>query len=151
MSKLRIAAAVLVAAVFLIQLVPYRVDHPPVTQELVWDDPAIEAMVDRSCGDCHSNETRVPWYGQIAPVAWYVNDHVQEGREHLNFSELDQPQRSAHEAGEVVVEAEMPPDYYLRMHPEAALTAAQRETLSAALDRNLRPYFRKDRKRNAHE
>ena len=48
---------------------------------------AVAAILDRSCNDCHSNKTRWPWYSNVAPVSWFVIDHVNEGRENLNFSE----------------------------------------------------------------
>ena len=41
----------------------------------------------RACGDCHSNQTSLPWYGHVAPVSWWIKSHVREGREELNFSE----------------------------------------------------------------
>ena len=121
----------------LIQLVPYRIENPPVTGTPAWSSPEVEVLARRACFDCHSHETATPWYGWVAPIAWYVNDHVVEGREKLNFSAMDQPREDAHEAGEVVMEGEMPPAYYLRMHPEARLTDAERDTLVAGLDLTL--------------
>jgi hypothetical protein len=52
--------------------------------------PEISAMLDRSCNDCHSNKTRWPWYSHVAPVSWFVIDHVNEGRANLNFSQWAQ-------------------------------------------------------------
>ncbi len=49
--------------------------------------PPVAAILDRSCNDCHSNKTRWPWYSNVAPVSWFVINHVNEGRENLNFSE----------------------------------------------------------------
>jgi hypothetical protein len=49
--------------------------------------PQVTAILDRSCNDCHSNKTRWPWYSNVAPVSWFVIDHVNEGRQNLNFSE----------------------------------------------------------------
>ncbi len=121
----------------LIQLVPYRVTNPPVRQEPAWDSPQTRALAARACFDCHSNEVRVPWYGQVAPVAWVVRSHVDEAREALNFSEMDRPQHEAHEAGEEVAEGEMPPAYYLPMHPEAQLSAEEKRLLVAGLNATL--------------
>ncbi len=121
----------------LIQLVPYRVENPPVRQEPAWDSPQTRELAQRACFDCHSNEVRVPWYGHVAPVAWVVRSHVEEARAELNFSEVDRPQREAHEAGEEVREGEMPPWYYTPMHPEAQLTEAQWSSLAAGLDATL--------------
>lgn len=120
-----------------IQLVPYRVHNPPVRAEPAWDSPQTRALADRACFDCHSNEVDVPWYGHIAPVAWLVRDHVDEGRAQLNFSEMDRPQEEAHEAAEVVEEGEMPPRYYLALHPEARLSEAEWQLLAAGLSATL--------------
>lgn len=120
-----------------IQLVPYRVQNPPVSQEPAWDSPQTRELAQRACFDCHSNEVKVPWYGHVAPVAWWLRDHVDEGRDALNFSEMDRPQEEAHEAGEEVLEGEMPLDNYLLLHPEARLTDGERRQLAAGLDATL--------------
>ena len=93
--------------------------------------------------DCHSIETRYPWYSQISPVSWWLANHVQEGREHLNFSEYgklsvgDQAEVLG-EAAEAVQEGEMPMASYtwIGMHPEAKLSSAQRNALITWLDAN---------------
>ncbi|MEZ4321615.1 MAG: heme-binding domain-containing protein [Myxococcota bacterium] len=135
--RIQIALGILAAIAVLIQLVPYRVSNPPVLQEPAWDSPRTAELARRACYDCHSNEVVVPWYGHIAPVAWLVRDHVDEGRAALNLSEMNRPQEEAHEAGEAVAEGEMPPAYYLALHPSARLTDAERAELQAGLDRTL--------------
>ncbi|MCA9566351.1 MAG: heme-binding domain-containing protein [Myxococcales bacterium] len=114
-----------------------RVHNPPVTQEPAWDSPRTRELAKRACFDCHSNQVEVPVYGYIAPFSWIVADHVEEGRERLNFSEMDRPQKEAHEAGEVVQEGEMPPAYYTALHPGARLTAAETRELAAGLAATL--------------
>ena len=47
----------------------------------------VKSIIKTSCADCHSNYTKYPWYSEIAPVSWYLAQHVNEGKEHLNFSE----------------------------------------------------------------
>ena len=69
------------------QLVPYRVGNPKVVAEPNWDSPETRALTVRACYGCHSNETEKPWYAYVAPMAWLVNNHVEGGREELNFSE----------------------------------------------------------------
>lgn len=115
----------------LIQLVPYGRSHenPPVRQEPPWDGPATRALTERACFDCHSNETKWPWYSWVAPVSWLVQHDVDEGREHLNFSEWDREQKDADEAAEMIEEGEMPPWYFLPAHPEAKLTAEEKAAL----------------------
>src|SRR5687767_12011008 len=50
----------------------------------------VAAVFDRACRDCHSNDTRWPWYSHVAPVSWFVIDHVNHGRSHFNASEWNQ-------------------------------------------------------------
>jgi hypothetical protein len=49
---------------------------------------SVKQIIKTSCADCHSNNTKYPWYSEIAPISWYLAQHVNEGKEHLNFSEL---------------------------------------------------------------
>ena len=89
--------------------------------------PQIAAILDRSCNDCHSHQTRWPWYSNVAPVSWYVVEHVDEGRGELNFSDWaqyspdEQQSMLKHICGEVK-SGSMPLKSYLRLHPEAALS-----------------------------
>ncbi|MFM2418631.1 MAG: hypothetical protein RL385_3354 [Pseudomonadota bacterium] len=123
----------------LIQLVPYGRSHenPPVRKEPVWDSPETRALAKRTCFDCHSNESTWPWYSHVAPVSWLVQHDVDEGREHLNFSEFDGPQRHAEDAAESVEEGEMPMAIYLPLHPEARLSPAEKAALVQGLTRTL--------------
>jgi hypothetical protein len=123
----------------LMQLYPYGRAHanPPVTGEPDWDSPRTRELALRACGDCHSNETRWPWYSRVAPASWLVQHDVDEAREHLNFSEFDRPQRDADEAAEEVEEGEMPLGKYLWLHPEARLDERERADLIAGLERTL--------------
>ena len=127
---------VILAGVFLvIQLAPYGRSHtnPPVGKGPAWDSPRTLALAKRACFDCHSNETKWPWYSHVAPISWLVQDHVDEGREHLNFSEFGRHQDDAHEAAEEVAEGEMPPRDYLLTHPEARLSDVEKRELIAGL------------------
>ena len=80
MKKLQKYAVLALAAVFVaIQLVPVHRDNPPVASDL--DAPAdVKSILRRACYDCHSNETRWPWYAYVAPVSWLVAHDVEEGR-----------------------------------------------------------------------
>lgn len=140
LRKLFLRCALLLGALLLsIQLVPYGHEHanPPVVREPDWDSPATRALAERACFDCHSNQTRWPWYASVAPVSWLVQRDVAAGRRRLNFSEWDRPQRAAHEASEATLEGEMPLEAYLWMHAEARLDATQRQQLAAGLARSL--------------
>lgn len=136
MNKLLLkVAGGLVGFFVLLQLVPYGRDHtnPPGNVEPAWDSPATRELAVKACFDCHSNQTKWPWYSNIAPVSWLVQYDVEEGRETLNFSEFDKPQKEAEEAGEAVQEGEMPDPKYLITHPEARLSAAQKDQLVKGL------------------
>jgi len=129
-----------VVAIFgLIQLVPYGRNHvnPPIVQEPKWDSPQTRALAVRACFDCHSNETVWPWYSKIAPVSWLVQRDVEEGRDSLNFSNIQSADHEFQEAGETVLEGEMPPAQYFPTHPEARLSNAERIQLAQGLDKSL--------------
>ena len=95
----------------------------------------IQSILKTSCYDCHSNETVYPWYSYVAPVSFLVVRDINEGREHLNFSEwnslskLDMAE-ALDELSEEVEEGEMPMAIYLPMHPEASLSDQDKEKLA---------------------
>lgn len=127
------AAGFLLALFILMQLVPVARDNPPITREVKWDSPQTRDLAKRACFDCHSNETVWPAYANIAPIKFLLANHVVEGREHLNFSQWDQPNDDFEEVDETVKKGEMPPWDYLLMHPEAKLSAAENEQLLSGL------------------
>ncbi len=103
--------------------------NPPVRAEPQWDSARTRELAVRACFDCHSNETVWPWYTNIVPVAFMLRNHVNEGRSKLNFSEFDLPQEDAEDAAEMVSSGKMPERSYLPMHPEARLTAQEKQEL----------------------
>ena len=131
---LAVIAVILVLAL-LIQLIPYGRNHtnPAVIAEPKWDSPKTKELAQRACYDCHSNETAWPWYTNIAPFSWLVQNDVDKGRRALNFSEWDRPQRRVNEASRIVLEGEMPPGIYLLMHPSARLSPAEVNKLAQGL------------------
>jgi len=122
----------------IIQFVPYGRDHsnPPVVAEPAWDSPTTRELSVRSCFDCHSNETKWAWYSNIAPLSWLIQNHVEEGREELNFSEwhLD---HEGEEAAETVRDGSMPTRGYLLMHSEARLSDVELSALVSGLATTL--------------
>ncbi|MBK7477966.1 MAG: heme-binding domain-containing protein [Haliscomenobacter sp.] len=95
---------------------------------------AVTSLLKQACYDCHSNLTRYPWYSYVQPAGWFLKKHIDEGREHLNFSVwTTYPAKRANhkleECFEVVETKEMPLKTYPLMHPEAKLDDAQREEL----------------------
>ncbi|MGB5436599.1 MAG: heme-binding domain-containing protein [Maribacter sp.] len=96
----------------------------------------VNHLLQVSCNDCHSNKTEYPWYANVQPVAWWLNDHVVDGKKHLNFSEFTKlplfvQNHKLEETVEMVEEMEMPlPSYtYFGLHAEAKLTEAQRKMI----------------------
>ena len=137
------AGAALAAIFLLVQAVPYGRAHsnPPVTQEPAWDSAQTRAYAVAACYDCHSNETRWPWYTNVAPVSWLVQNDVEGGRSALNFSEWNRPQgEGAGEITEVVREGEMPPFYYAWMpnHRDARLSDGEKAAFVRGLEATLR-------------
>lgn len=95
----------------------------------------IKKMIKSACYDCHSYKTKYPWYSGIAPVSWIVADHIEEAREHLNFStwadyDEDKANHKLHECEEEVENKEMPLTGYTYLHSEADLSDVQREKLA---------------------
>ena len=137
--KLSRVLLVLAALGLAIQLVPYGWNHanPAVAAEPRWDKPRTRELFFRACADCHSNETKWPLYSRLAPVSWLVYNDIQEGREHLNVSEWNRPQKDAHEAAEELQKGAMPLPIYLPLHPEARLSPAEKAELVAGLAATL--------------
>jgi hypothetical protein len=120
-----------VALAVLIQLVPYGRSHTnPPGHGIAWDSPRTEQLMREACMDCHSNETRWPWYSNVAPVSWLVQNDVDEGRAELNLSNGDAPVDDMIEA---VREGWMPPWQYKPAHPGARLSAAEKRDLIRGL------------------
>jgi hypothetical protein len=123
-----------------IQFVPYRVDNPPVVREPNWDSPETRALAVAACFDCHSNESKPLWFEKVAPLSWWITNHVKEGRSELNFSEWGTSgQGDADDVVEEVREGDMPPSNYtwLGLHSDAKLTPKQRRRLADGLQRTL--------------
>jgi hypothetical protein len=94
----------------------------------------VQAILNRSCNDCHSNNTDYPWYTNIQPVGWWLQNHVNDGKKELNFSEFgNYPAKRQHhkleEVAEQVKEGHMPLNSYLWMHGDAKLNEADKKVL----------------------
>jgi hypothetical protein len=95
----------------------------------------VTVLLREACYDCHSYETRWPWYGHVAPVSWWLNSHVADARAQLNFSEWphNDPQKASRKLnhiGDAVRDGDMPLPSYAKIHRAARLTEEQRNTLS---------------------
>ena len=134
-SSITIAFVVVFA---LIQAIPYGRSHSngPVTGEPKWSSPQTRELMVRACFGCHSNEVKYPSYANVAPISWAVQNHVDEGRSAINFSEFDTNSRRGRNTLRVIQNGFMPPSYYTRFgrHPEAKLTADEMKTLIVGLE-----------------
>lgn len=125
--------ALLIIISILVFIQFFRIDK---TNEQTSKDLEIKApenimvMLKNACYDCHSNETKWPWYSNIAPFSWAINTHVEDGRKALNFSiwENYTEEKKAEKMKEIfrTAYASMPLSSYIKFHKEADLTREQR-------------------------
>ena len=120
----------------LLQLVQIDIPEPPKQIDSVKEIKApkpIMAMLKHSCYDCHSYETKMPWYGHVSPVSLEVKSHIKEGREAVNFQEWgnydDAKKQKIYKGIAKTINFRMPMPMYLSMHEDAKLTKKQRETI----------------------
>ncbi len=124
----------LLALLFAIQLWPAGRTNPPVTADLE-APPEVKEILRRSCYDCHSNETRWPWYSRVAPVSWFLVHDVEEARAEMNFSKWGEYAEKKRDSKvetmlDQIREGAMPPASYLRMHSVAEVSPAEIERLT---------------------
>lgn len=138
----------IVAILIIIQF--FRIDQTNPAVEIKKDiitvtkaDDKIASMLKSACYDCHSHETKYPWYSNIAPISWLLAEHRNDGRKHLNFSiwgdySEKKYKHKLEECIEMVQEGEMPMDSYVWFHPEAKLTEDQKQYLLEWFAREMR-------------
>jgi hypothetical protein len=131
-------------AMVLVAIQPFRfpTNNPVATEAAVWDSPETEELVKRACADCHSNESRWPWYTRVAPSNWLTVGHVRSGRRALNLSELDKLNRQKRSSlgermGQSVERGFMPPVDYKRAHRPAQMSEAEKTALVDGFHRSL--------------
>lgn len=95
----------------------------------------VEKILKTSCYDCHSNNTEYPWYSHIQPVAWWLDDHIRDGKKDLNFSEfttysIRRQYRKLEEVSELAENGGMPISSYTLIHREAKLSKEQKTVLA---------------------
>lgn len=134
---------IIVALLLLSQLIRPDRTNPPVNPDEALQAPKeVETVLRRSCYDCHSNETRWPWYSNLAPFSWTIASHVKEGRLALNFSKWQTiPEKikvkRLKRAIQTTSNNMMPLPSYLWLHKEAKLTKAQKSLLKAWFEKEL--------------
>jgi len=129
MSTFKLVSGILLAIFVLFSLLPYgEKTNPKVDPKLTLQAPKpVMDILKRSCYDCHSNQTKWPWYSSVFPMSWSVMDHVKNGRRALNFDLWNKYEEEKRwEALEEIVEKtkahKMPLPSYLWLHSEAKLT-----------------------------
>ena len=110
------------------------VDNPNDIHQEIVINAEVSSLLKAACYDCHSTEVTYPWYASVAPVSFWINEHIADGSRHLNFSEWAtySPKRKHHKLEEIyeeVEESEMPLDSYTWIHSEARLTQEQVDLL----------------------
>src|SRR5580700_2888583 len=133
------AAAILGALFVAIQFVRPDLTNPPVVADLA-ASPEVQRVLRRSCYNCHSNETHVPWFDRVVPVYWKVVEDVRHGREHLNFSSFGrlppaQQKGLLYESVNQIRLGAMPPSEYTLVHPGSVVAPGD----LALLERYLHP------------
>lgn len=136
---IKIFLYVIILALVIIQFIPVDRSVPETNPEdeffaVVDASTEVKTLVKEACYDCHSYETEYPWYNRIAPVNFILNNHIQEGREELNFSTwntytMKKASHKAKESVETIEDKSMPMKSFTWTHPESRLTDNQREVL----------------------
>ncbi|MBX3084339.1 MAG: heme-binding domain-containing protein [Anaerolineae bacterium] len=125
------------------QLVPVQKGNPPVVTQVQWDSPETQQLWERTCADCHSNETKWPWYSNLAPASWLEAVHIADGRAQFNISDTSSvpafiKSMFPNNARMNILNGSMPPADYLIMHPEARLSDAEKQQLIQGLQNSIK-------------
>lgn len=136
---LKLAGLGLIAVIIILQFFRPEQNNAPFDPELdmlalVSPQEEMAELIRNACYDCHSNQTRYPWYSLISPVSWYLNKHIVEGKEDLNFSEYGKLEKSDKigvlaDFCDVLDAGTMPLQSYRLLHKDARLTKEEREML----------------------
>lgn len=128
----------------------FRIDkgHPKIKKRqdfisITKPSKKVETILRNACYDCHSYETKYPWYSNVSPVSWWVDHHIKEGREHLNFSvwgkyKKKQQNHKLHECAVEVQGEKMPLNSYTWTHGDAKLSTADRKMLTEWFEKQMK-------------
>ena len=132
-------AVLVVAIVLVIQVIPVERNVSTVppgqsferTQKVAAN---VAAILKVSCYDCHSNNSRYPWYSELQPGAWFMAQHIKKGRDELNFDEFNNYSKRRKKAKiksiiSQIEKDEMPLKSYRMMHGNARLSADEKKEL----------------------
>jgi hypothetical protein len=135
MAILKKIGLILLGALVLIQFIRPEKNQSTVNpdQQLTSRYPipdSVNTILQKACMDCHSNNSHYPWYASVQPIAWWLDEHIRDGKKHLNFDEytnrsLRYQFHKMEETIEMVKTDEMPLSSYTWTHKEARLTKAE--------------------------
>ena len=131
-------------ALLLLQAIQIDIPEPEAIdpKELIQAPKEIMSMFKTSCYDCHSYETKIPWYGNVAPMSWEVRSHIKEGRKWLNFQKWgsydEEKKQKLYKGIAKSISLSMPIPMYLSLHEEAELTKAQRDSIREWANSNIK-------------
>jgi hypothetical protein len=102
----------------------------------------VQSILKIACYDCHSNNTVYPWYANVQPVAWWLQNHVNEGKKELNFNEFTsytakRQRKKFEEINEAITDGWMPLDSYKWIHKNAILPETQKLAVKKWVDESL--------------
>jgi len=132
------------ATILLLQFIKIDMPTPPAAtaKDEIKVPKEVMALLKKSCYDCHSNNTKYPWYGHIAPISWQVDSNIINGRKWLNFSiwsKYDEKKKQKIYKGIVnALRIKMPPAEYLLVHKEARLTPKERDIITNWAKSNIK-------------
>jgi len=125
----------LILIVLLIQIIrPNKNRSETVSATAIVAPENIQIILDKSCNDCHSNNTNYEWYHNISPISWIVSLHVKDGKDHVNFDiwtsyNKDQKKHIIKDLKKSIETREMPLVGYLKVHPEAVISDEENQEL----------------------
>jgi len=127
-----------------IQFIRPDFKNPRVNPKLALSgDKEVMHILKNSCYDCHSNETKYPWYHNVAPVSWMMSSNIEGGRKALDFSNwasIDKQVKLKRlkRAKQLVNNEMMPKSEYLLIHDKAVLDTKKKETLEKFFDKEIK-------------
>ncbi|MFO7683238.1 MAG: heme-binding domain-containing protein [Chloroflexota bacterium] len=140
-KRILIGAAIAALLAFgLMQFWPQNLTNPTITATPEWDSERTKTLAEQACFDCHSNETEWPWYAHVIPAGILLEKDVLDGRKILNFSQWEETCCSLPQIDDMaatVNKREMPPPYYIILHPDADLNDTERGELVNGLIKTM--------------
>ncbi len=129
----------------LLQAIQIDIPKPPKTVDPTKEIQApkeIMSMLKTSCYDCHSYQTKMPWYGHISPMSLEVKSHIKNGRIAVNFQEWgnydEAKKQKIYKGIAKTINFQMPMPMYLTIHKDAKLTKKQRNQIKVWAESHIK-------------